>query len=185
MVPVPETLMSPDVCPASVAQKVTVSAINTQIQQTKINKNKGNEPIHKSKEKRRQIKIIKMLFSFELYFENYYSFLIDNRLNSPKMRSPHLKRSTAERSPTISPRKTNMNTSTQNTAQHQQSNTKSIGNQQPSHVIEHQMKSRQFISNSMHVAAPDDCFGGGSSDEDSDNINVDKLKTIRNKAAQR
>ncbi|TMW42291.1 hypothetical protein DOY81_012625 [Sarcophaga bullata] len=74
MVPVPETLMSPDVCPASVAQKVTVSAINTQIQQTKINKNK------------------------------------DNRLNSPKMRSPHLKRSTAERSPTISPRKTNMNT---------------------------------------------------------------------------
>lgn len=126
-----------------------------------------------------------MLFSFELYFENYYSFLIDNRLNSPKMRSPHLKRSTAERSPTISPRKTNMNTGTQNTAQHQQSNTKSIGNQQPSHVIEHQMKSRQFISNSVHVAAPDDCFGGGSSDEDSDNINVDKLKTIRNKAAQR
>lgn len=41
MVPVPETLMSPDVCPASVAQRVTVSAINTQIQQTKINKNKG------------------------------------------------------------------------------------------------------------------------------------------------
>lgn len=41
MVPVPETLMSPDVCPVSVAQRVTVSAINTQIQQTKINKNKG------------------------------------------------------------------------------------------------------------------------------------------------
>lgn len=41
MVPVPETLMSPDVCPASVAQRVTVSAINTQIQQTKTNKNKG------------------------------------------------------------------------------------------------------------------------------------------------
>lgn len=42
MVPVPETLMSPDVCPASVAQRVTVSAINTQIQNSKMNKNKGN-----------------------------------------------------------------------------------------------------------------------------------------------
>lgn len=42
MVPVPETLMSPDVCPVLVAQRITVSAINTQIQQSKINKNKGS-----------------------------------------------------------------------------------------------------------------------------------------------
>ncbi|KAM7354413.1 centrosomal protein 97kDa isoform 2-T2 [Cochliomyia hominivorax] len=147
MVPVPETLMSPDVCPASVAQRVTVSAINTQIQQTKINKNK------------------------------------DNRLNSPKTRSPHLKRNTAERSPTMSPRKTN--SSATNTAQHQQPNSKKIGNQQNAVNNDQQIKSRQFVSNSMHVPAPDDCSGGGSSDDDSDNINVDKLKTIRNKAAQR
>ncbi|XP_046809924.1 centrosomal protein of 97 kDa isoform X1 [Lucilia cuprina] len=149
MVPVPETLMSPDVCPAAVAQRVTVSAINTQIQQTKINKNK------------------------------------DNRLNSPKMRSPHLKRNTTERSPTMSPRKTNSHTNTTNTAQHQHTNQKNVGNQQHALHMDHQMKSRQFISNSMLVAAPDDCSGGGSSDDDSDHINVDKLKTIRNKAAQR
>lgn len=48
MVPVPETLMSPDVCPVSVAQRVTVSAINTQIQQTKTNKNKGMPGFFKS-----------------------------------------------------------------------------------------------------------------------------------------
>lgn len=41
MVPVPETLMSPDCIPASVAQRVTVSAINNQIHNSKINKNKG------------------------------------------------------------------------------------------------------------------------------------------------
>ncbi|XP_075152042.1 centrosomal protein 97kDa [Haematobia irritans] len=141
MVPVPETLMSPDVCPASVAQRVTVSAINSQIQQTKTNKNK------------------------------------DNRLNSPKMRSPHLKRHTTERSPTMSPRKSN-----NAHVQQRHPNTKSVTNQQH---MEQQMKTRQFVSNSMHVSAPDDCSGGVSSDDDSDNINVDKLKTIRNKAAQR
>lgn len=130
-----------------------------------------------------------MFFSFELYFENYLTSSTDNRLNSPKMRSPHLKRNTAERSPQMSPRKINSNSSSTNTAQQQQqANSKtSIGNQQQQQHAAHleQIKSRQFISNSMHVAAPDDCSGGGSSDDDSDNINVDKLKTIRNKAAQR
>ncbi|XP_022229690.2 centrosomal protein of 97 kDa [Drosophila obscura] len=43
MVPVPETLMSPDVCPAAVAQRVTVSALNSQLHKTKINKNKDNK----------------------------------------------------------------------------------------------------------------------------------------------
>lgn len=97
------------------------------------------------------------------------------------MRSPHLKRNTAERSPTMSPRKTNSNA---NNGQPQHA--KIIMNQQHlQHVEQQQIKSRQFVSNSVHVAAPDDCSGGGTSDEDSDNINVDKLKTIRNKAAQR
>ncbi|XP_059220614.1 centrosomal protein of 97 kDa [Stomoxys calcitrans] len=141
MVPVPETLMSPDVCPAAVAQRVTVSAINSQIQQTKTSKNK------------------------------------DNRLNSPKMRSPHLKRNTTERSPIMSPRKSN-----NSNAQQHHSSIKMVANQQH---MEQQIKSRQFVSNSVHVSAPDDCSGGGSSDDDSDHINVDKLKTIRNKAAQR
>lgn len=129
-----------------------------------------------------------MFFSFELYFENLLNSSTDNRLSSPKMRSPHLKRNTAERSPTMSPRKTNSLTSTTNTPQHQPQygHTKSVANlQHGTHVGDHQMKSRQFISNSMHVAAPGDCSAGASSDEDSDNINVDKLKTIRNKAAQR
>lgn len=99
------------------------------------------------------------------------------------MRSPHLKRNTSERSPTMSPRKSNSVANNSNI--HQQiSNTKMLLNQQQ-HMEQHQIKSRQFVTNSMHVAAPDDCSAGGSSDDDSDNINVDKLKTIRNKAAQR
>ncbi|XP_017110692.1 centrosomal protein of 97 kDa isoform X1 [Drosophila elegans] len=43
MVPVPETLMSPDVCPAAVAQRVTVTALNSQLHKTKVNKNKDNK----------------------------------------------------------------------------------------------------------------------------------------------
>jgi len=43
MVPVPETLMSPDVCPAAVAQRVTVTALNSQLHKTKVNKNKGGQ----------------------------------------------------------------------------------------------------------------------------------------------
>jgi len=41
MVPVPETLMSPDVCPAAVAQRVTVTALSSQLHKTKGTKNKG------------------------------------------------------------------------------------------------------------------------------------------------
>ncbi|XP_017075693.1 centrosomal protein of 97 kDa [Drosophila eugracilis] len=43
MVPVPETLMSPDVCPAAVAQRVTVTALNSQLHKSKGNKNKDNK----------------------------------------------------------------------------------------------------------------------------------------------
>lgn len=43
MVPVPETLMSPDVCPSVVAQRVTVTALNPQLHKTKVNKNKGSQ----------------------------------------------------------------------------------------------------------------------------------------------
>lgn len=44
MVPVPETLMSPDVCPAAVAQRMTVTtALNAaQLHKSKGNKNKGS-----------------------------------------------------------------------------------------------------------------------------------------------
>ncbi|XP_037959505.1 centrosomal protein of 97 kDa isoform X2 [Teleopsis dalmanni] len=136
MVPVPETLMSPDVCPVSVAQRVTVSAISSQIQNSKINKNK------------------------------------ENKLNSPKMRSPHLKRN-SDRSMIISPRKINNNNNQQqhnsgvNKCTYSQTNTKS-----------------RLISN-IHVLAPDNASSTVSSDDDSEHINVDKLRTIRNKAAQR
>ncbi|XP_017954483.1 centrosomal protein of 97 kDa isoform X2 [Drosophila navojoa] len=43
MVPVPETLMSPDVCPAVVAQRATVTALNAQLHKSKGNKNKDNK----------------------------------------------------------------------------------------------------------------------------------------------
>ncbi|XP_011199542.2 uncharacterized protein LOC105223500 [Bactrocera dorsalis] len=147
MVPVPEALMSPDVCPAAVAQRVTVNAINTQMQNSKTHKNK------------------------------------DNKLNSPKMRSPHLKRNTERYSPNMSPRR---GSSTSNmTLQH--NNVSNLNRAVAAHAqaqVDNQMKSR-LTGNSMHVVAPDTGSGGISSDDDSDHINIDKLKTIRNKAAQR
>ncbi|XP_067623271.1 centrosomal protein of 97 kDa isoform X3 [Eurosta solidaginis] len=150
MVPVPETLMSPDVCPAVVAQRVTVNAINTQLQNSKTHKNK------------------------------------DNKLNSPKMRSPHLtKRNTIERcSPNMSPRR---GSSTSNMLL-QHNNVSSISRAVAVHAqsqVDNQMKSR-LASSSIHIATPETGSAGAlSSDDDSDHINIDKLKTIRNKAAQR
>ncbi|XP_037883485.1 centrosomal protein of 97 kDa isoform X1 [Glossina fuscipes] len=146
MVPVPETLMSPDICPTAVAQRMTVSALSSQIQQTKMNKNK------------------------------------DNRLNSPRIRSPHLKRN-PERSPMPSPKKNSSFSALQTNAK-QIDNVDATNLQQNS--IDNQLKKRQLVSNSMHIVPPEEESGGGSSDDDSsDHINVDKLKTIRNKAAQR
>ncbi|XP_017479182.1 PREDICTED: uncharacterized protein LOC108368776 isoform X2 [Rhagoletis zephyria] len=148
MVPVPETLMSPDVCPAVVAQRVTVNAINTQMQNSKTHKNK------------------------------------DNKLNSPKMRSPHLKRNAERCSPNMSPRR---GSSTSNMLL-QHNNVSNLNRAVAAHAnaqADNQMKSR-LAGNSMHVVvAPDTGSGGISSDDDSDHINIDKLKTIRNKAAQR
>lgn len=131
MVPVPETLMSPDCCPGSVAHRVTVSSINNQVHNSKVNKNK------------------------------------ENKMSSPKMRSPHLKRN-AERSPQLSPRKQNNN-----------------ANSMRSNLLNDNQIKQRLISNSVHVTNPDVGSTGASSDDDSDHINVDKLKTIRNKAAQR
>ncbi|XP_055919576.1 centrosomal protein of 97 kDa isoform X1 [Eupeodes corollae] len=131
MVPVPETLMSPDCCPGSVAHRVTVSAMNNQVHNSKVNKNK------------------------------------ENKMSSPKMRSPHLKRN-AERSPTLSPRKLNNN-----------------ANSMRSNLINDNQIKQRLMTNSVHVTTPDVGSTGASSDDDSDHINVDKLKTIRNKAAQR
>uniref|UniRef100_A0A1A9WXV8 Centrosomal protein of 97 kDa n=1 Tax=Glossina brevipalpis TaxID=37001 RepID=A0A1A9WXV8_9MUSC len=145
MVPVPETLMSPDICPTAVAQRMTVSALSSQIQQTKINKNK------------------------------------DNRLNSPRIRSPHLKRN-PERSPMPSPKK-NSSFSTPQTNAKQIDNVDVTNSQQNS--IHNHLKKRQLVSNSMHIVQPEEESCGGTSDDDSDHINVDKLKTIRNKAAQK
>ncbi|XP_011189173.2 centrosomal protein of 97 kDa [Zeugodacus cucurbitae] len=147
MVPVPETLMSPDVCPAAVAQRVTVNAINTQMQNSKTHKNK------------------------------------DNKLNSPKMRSPHLRRNTERYSPNMSPRR---GSSASNLAL-QHNNVSNLNRAVAAHAqtqVDNQMKSR-LTGNSMHVVALDTGSGGLSSDDDSDHINIDKLKTIRNKAAQR
>ncbi|XP_053959023.1 centrosomal protein of 97 kDa [Anastrepha ludens] len=147
MVPVPEALMSPDVCPAVVAQRVTVNAINTQMQNSKTHKNK------------------------------------DNKLNSPKMRSPHLKRNAERCSPNMSPRR---GSSTSNMMQ-PHNNISNLNRAVAAHAqaqADNQMKSR-LAGNSMHVVAPDSGSCGISSDDDSDHINIDKLKTIRNKAAQR
>lgn len=117
MVPVPETLMSPDVCPAAVAQRVTVTALNSQLHKTKGTKNK------------------------------------DNKLNLPRVRSPQMRRI---QSPTSSPRKQQSQSQTQS---HQMGNT--------------------TVQGSTTDAS------GFSTDDDGEQINIEKLKTIRKMAAQR
>ncbi|EDW75518.1 uncharacterized protein Dwil_GK23899 [Drosophila willistoni] len=114
MVPVPETLMSPDVCPAAVAQRVTVSALNSQLHKTKVNKNKDN-----------------------------------NKMNLPRTRSPQLKRNS---SPTTSPRKL-------------------------------AIRAQDQVHRMQPALATDS--GDFSTDDDGEQINVEKLKTIRKMAAQR
>ncbi|XP_064540896.1 centrosomal protein of 97 kDa [Drosophila montana] len=118
MVPVPETLMSPDVCPAAVAQRATVTALNTQVHKTKGNKNK------------------------------------DNKLNLPRVRSPQLRRM---QSPTSSPRKAER--------------------------IQQQQQQQQLQMNATSVSTTD--AGGCSTDDDGEQINIEKLKTIRKMAAER
>ncbi|EDW03950.1 centrosomal protein of 97 kDa [Drosophila grimshawi] len=122
MVPVPETLMSPDVCPAAVAQRVTVTALSSsQLHKTKVTKNK------------------------------------DNKLNLPRVRSPQMRRI---QSPTSSPRKTDR---PQNQQQQQQ---------------------QQMTATATATATTTDA-GGFSTDDDGEQINIEKLKTIRKMAAQR
>ncbi|XP_043643974.1 centrosomal protein of 97 kDa [Drosophila teissieri] len=118
MVPVPETLMSPDVCPAAVAQRVTVSALNPQLHKTKVNKNK------------------------------------DNKLNLPRVRSPQLKRN---QSPTSSPRRMA---------------TKCSGDK---------MQLQEKLQQSGALVDS----GGFSTDDDGEQINIEKLKAIRKMAAQK
>ncbi|KAH8409463.1 hypothetical protein KR222_005948, partial [Zaprionus bogoriensis] len=122
MVPVPETLMSPDVCPAAVAQRVTVTtALNAQLHKSKGNKNK------------------------------------DNKLNLPRVRSPQLRRM---QSPTSSPRKTD----------------------------KQQQSTMQCIGTATDGGGSGGGGGGGggcSTDDDGEQINIEKLKTIRKMAAQR
>ncbi|KAH8353051.1 hypothetical protein KR084_008576, partial [Drosophila pseudotakahashii] len=119
MVPVPETLMSPDVCPAAVAQRVTVNALNSQMHKSKVNKNK------------------------------------DNKLNLPRVRSPQLKRN---QSPTSSPRRMA---------------TKCSGDKM-------QQQQEKLQSSGVMVDT-----GGFSTDDDGEQINIEKLRAIRKMAAQK
>lgn len=91
--------------------------------------------------------------------------------------SPHMKNKFADRSsPTMSPRKTNSYTT-----KHHMS-VKNVTNENKNDNV----KSCHFVSSSVHADSPDlDVSAAVSSDDDSEHINVDKLKTIRNKAAKR
>lgn len=128
MVPVPESLMSPDCCPQILPHKVTTAPAI--IQQSKILKSKPESRI----------------------------------ISSPKIRSPQMRR--VERSPMASPKKLG------------NSNLKSC-------MASTDIKKRTANStNSVHISPP---YGSGtvSSDEDSDNFSVDKVRAIRNQVKLR
>lgn len=133
MVPVPESLMSPDCCPQMLPHKVP-SVPPAQIQQTKALKAKPESRM----------------------------------ISSPKIRSPQMKR--VERSPIASPKRFgSANVKSSLAATDQQSAIRK--------------KSTSSI-NSVHISPP---YGSGtlSSDEDSDNFSVDKLRAIRNQVKLR
>lgn len=131
MVPVPESLMSPDCCPQILPHKVA-SMPPAVIQQPKVLKTKPENRI----------------------------------ISSPKIRSPQMKR--VERSPIASPKKLG------------NSNLKSC-------MATTDLGSRKkpvSTVNSVHISPP---YGSGtiSSDEDSDNFSVDKVRAIRNQVKLR
>lgn len=134
MVPVPESLMSPDCCPQILPHKVASVPPAVVNQQPKVLKAKPESRM----------------------------------ISSPKIRSPQLKR--VERSPIASPKKLgNTNLKSCMTAMDLQTGIRK--------------KSASSV-NSVHISPP---YGSGtiSSDEDSDNFSVDKVRAIRNQVKLR
>ncbi|KAL5278999.1 CEP97 family protein [Megaselia abdita] len=130
MVPVPESLMSPDCCPQILPHKVATVPVVTQ--QPKVLKNKPESRM----------------------------------ISSPKIRSPQMRR--VERSPIASPKKLG------------NSNLKSC---MASTDLGIRKKPCSSV-NSVHISPP---YGSAtvSSDEDSDNFSVDKVRAIRNQVKLR
>lgn len=131
MVPVPESLMSPDCCPQILPHKIATVPIITQ---PKVLKNKSENRV----------------------------------VSSPKIRSPQMRR--VERSPIASPKK--MGNS-------------SLKSCMAATDLQTGLKKKNLNSgNSVQISPP---YGSGtvSSDEDSDNFSVDKLRAIRNQVKLR
>ncbi|KAG4065265.1 hypothetical protein HA402_012707 [Bradysia odoriphaga] len=136
MVPVPESLMSPDCPPSNTVHRTALSS---------------NAPVHSSG----------------------YSNLPNNKFAKSKVSSPkNLRSATTKRHQEKSP---NLNAT-------RKSNQNMVSSLRISNTSEAN-KTKQKAS-TVHIASPNDSKAA-SSDDDSDHINTDKLKTIRNKAAQR
>lgn len=186
MVPVPESLMSPD-CPplgvSSVHHRPTSNIpTNTNTNASPNNKlmmlksNKGTHYTHHSS-----------TYFLSLFLE--FSFLpIESKLTSPKVsRTMAAKRQ--EKSPVLNVRKNNSinaalkanaNLHGEHSSKHQQKSATYSGVHQMASVAA--PASTQSHLQNYSSATPDN-MSALSSDDDSDHINVDKLKKIRSKAA--
>lgn len=161
MVPVPESLMSPDCPPSSAVHRTALSSNNSSVHSSGYS-NLPNNKFAKSKGS----SVTQKLQTFPRSFNNNFHF---HTVSSPKnLRTASAKRQ--EKSPNVS-RKSNQNM------------VSSLRIANTSDVMQAKQKVAAAAA-AVHLASPNDS-NAASSDDDSDNIITDKLKTIRNKAAQR
>lgn len=155
MVPVPESLMSPDCPPSNTVQRNALP--NNNSVHSSGYSNLPNNKFAKSKGKTNSY-WKKVVYVTSMFFI----------VSSPKnIRNASTKRQ--EKSPNLNvTRKTNQNI----VSSLRISNTSGVN------------QSKAKAAAVIHAASPNDS-NAASSDDDSDHINTDKLKTIRNKAAQR
>lgn len=162
MVPVPESLMSPDCPPSNAVHRTALSSNNSSVHSSGYS-NLPNNKFAKSKGRPQDsnIPLSRIFIKKQIFFPHTVS--------SPKnLRTASAKRQ--EKSPNVS-RKSNQNM----VSSLRIANTCDV------------MQAKQKVAvaaAAVHLASPNDS-NAASSDDDSDHINTDKLKTIRNKAAQR
>lgn len=177
MVPVPESLMSPDCPPLSVStvQQRPTSNIPTHTNTSPNNKltplksNKGTLISLSSKPFRNQ--------------SNLFFVFPESKLTSPKInRATSAKRQ--EKSPVLNVRKNNsINAALKASASALHENNTKLPPKSATHsAVQHHTNTANVSNQSSHRDTPDN-MSAVSSDDDSDHINVDKLKTIRSKAA--
>lgn len=191
MVPVPESLMSPD-CPplgvSSVHQRSTsnipTNANSNASPNNKLTSLKSNRGTYTFNIDNR----LRLLHHSHLFL--HFHHRLESKLTSPKVNRTNLTKR-QEKSPVLNVRKNNsINTALKANASLHGEHASKLLQKSATHSGVHQIDSTNTPAPSSkqshqpnYASTTPDNMSAVSSDDDSDHINVDKLKTIRSKAA--